>query len=319
MEQILNEIRLPYSDPGINAMAAGAAADSRDALYGMRFSQNEEYFLELPRVIEVPSFPIHHDVRRPEPSGTYLDSLRKVVGQLVKLLPATFRDLVHFFDPADPLKPAFYHLYKVQEVVYVYTLRMDLLNRPLETETTVPGTNATTPSYRTRRIYLESELIPLDGIERADGRIRALRVRQLVSNTWIGETGKGYQLRGIWMDADLSKLFSRLFLPVGKRTHPFLPFFCKYKTVCSFVPVPEAPARKRALPVLHRALNLLAPEMERIQESLKNSPFSENAAFFRELRDRVPEAWKELYHDVSIRPYLNARDMKEYELDYPRT
>lgn len=319
MEAVLNEIRLGYSDPQINALAASASEDARDSLYGMKFSQNEEYFLELPRDIEVPRFPIHHDVRLRNPSEAYLEPLRATLRQLAILLPGTFRDLTHLFDPADILKPAFFHLYKVQESIYLYVLRIDLLNRALETELVEPGSNEETPAYRTRRLYLESELIPLEGIEREEGRVRAFRIHQLVSNTWIGETGKGYQLRGIWMDADLSKFFSKLFLPEDKRVYPFLPFFCKYKTVCSFVPVPEGSARKKALPVLHRALGFLGPEMERIQDILKGSSFSESNEEFRELRGRIPPAWKELYREVSIYPYLNARDQKEFELEYPRS
>ncbi len=319
MEAVLNEIRLGYSDPQINALAASAAEEARDSLYGMKFGQNEEYFLELPRDIEVPRFPIHHDVRIREPSEAYLSALRTTLRQLAILLPGTFRDLTHLFDPADILKPAFFHLYKVQESIYLYVLRIDLLNRPLDTELVEPGTNEETPAYRTRRLYLESELIPLEGIDREEGRIRSFRIHQMVSNTWIGETGKGYQLRGIWMDADLSKFFSKLFLPEDKRVYPFLPFFCKYKTVCSFVPVPEGAARKKALPIYHRALNFLGPEMDRIQGILKGASFSESNEEFRELRGRIPTAWKELYREVSVRPYLNARDQKEFELEYPRS
>ena len=319
MESILNEIRLAYSDSQVNSLAASAPPEARDSVFGMRFGQNEEYFLELPREIEVPRFPIHHDVRLQEPSEVYLRALRITVRQLAALLPETFRDLSHLFDPTEILKPAFYHLYKVQESVYLYVLRIDLLNRPLETDLVEAGTNETTPAYRTRRLYLESELIPLEGIDRDAGRIRAFRVKQMVSNTWIGETGKGYQVRGIWMDADLSKFFSKLFLPEDKRVFPFLPFFCKYKTICSFVPVPDGASRKRALPVLHRALAFLGPEMERIQGILKGSAFSESDKSFLALRARIPPSWKELYRGVSVRPYLNARDMKEYELEYPRS
>ncbi|NLJ45816.1 MAG: hypothetical protein GX430_04570 [Treponema sp.] len=320
MEPILNEIRLEYSDPQINTLAASAPPESRDSVYGMRFGQNEEYFLELPRGIEIPPFPIHHDVRLREPSEDYLRALRATVRHLTALLPETFRDLSHLFDPADILKPAFFHLYKVQESIYLYVLRIDLLNRPLETDLLEAGTNETTPAYRTRRIYLESELIPLEELDRdEEGRVRAFRIKQMISNTWIGETGKGYQVRGIWMDADLSKFFSKLFLPEGKRVYPFLPFFCKYKTVCSFVPVPDGASRKRALPVLHRALEFLEPEMERIQGILRGTAFSESDERFLSLRSRIPPSWKQLYKDVSVRPYLNARDMKEYELEYPRS
>jgi len=319
MESILNEIRLAYSDPAVNALVSGVSEKAMDVPFKTRFGQNEEYFLELPTEIEIPHFPIHHDVRQARPSTIYLESLRSVVRQLVQLLPSTFRDLSHLFDPTETLKPGFYHLYKIQESIYLYVLRLDILNRPLETTLLEAGTNDIIPSYRTRRLYLESELIPLDSIEWENNRIRAFPVRQLISNTWIGETGKGYQVRGIWMDADLSKFFSKLFLPDGKRVYPFLPFFCKYKTVCAFVPIPEAPSRKKALPLLHRALDFLKPEMERIQNLLKESAFSETNEDFRKLRDQIPLSWRELYREVSVSPYLNARDMKEYELVFPKS
>jgi len=319
MEAILNEIRLPYSDPEINALAASAPEDAQDSPYRMRFGQNEDFFLDLSREIDIPHFPIHHDVQRPDPSDSYLESLQKTMEQLAGLLPSTFRDLSHVFDPVDTLKPGFYHLYKIRESIYLYVLRVDLLNRPLETELLETGTNDITPAYRTRRLYMESELIPLDRATRGTDGAMSFQVRQMISNTWIGETGKGYQVRGIWMDSDLSKFFSKLFLPAGKRVYPFLPFFCKYKTVCAFVPVPEASARKQVLPILHKALEVLEPEMKHIQDILKDAPFSEGSEDFQKLRARIPDSWRDLYRDVSVTPYLNARDMKEYELVYPKS
>ena len=55
--------------------------------------------------------------------------------------------------------------------------------------------------------------------------------------------------------------------------------------------------------------------MERIQNSLKAGSFSETMPEFIELRDRVPTSWKEILKGVSVRSYLNARDMKEYALE----
>ena len=69
------------------------------------------------------------------------------------------------------------------------------------------------------------------------------------------------------------------------------------------------------LPLLHRAISFLAPEMERIQNSLKASSFSETMPEFIELRDRVPASWKETLKGTSMRSYLNDRDMKEYALE----
>ncbi len=42
------------------------------------------------------------------------------------------------------------------------------------------------------------------------------------------------------MDADLTKFFSKLFLPAGKKTYPYYPYLCKYKTVC------QSPDRPRS-------------------------------------------------------------------------
>lgn len=69
------------------------------------------------------------------------------------------------------------------------------------------------------------------------------------------------------------------------------------------------------LPLLHRAISFLAPEMERIQNSLKAATFTEEMPEFRELRDRVPASWKETLKGISMRSYLNERDMKEYALE----
>ncbi|HET7838274.1 MAG TPA: hypothetical protein VFL04_00845, partial [Rectinemataceae bacterium] len=179
-----------------------------------------------------------------------------------------------------------------------------------------PGTNDATPAYRTRRLFIESELIPLEAVMWELGRAKAFKVKQLVSNTWIGETGRGYLVRGIWMDNDLSKFFSKLVLPDGAKTYPFYPLFCKYKTICAETPQPGPEGRKRMLPLLHRAIGLLAPEMERIQNSLRSSPFSETMPEYAELRSRVPPNWREVLRGVSTRAYLNDRDMKEFSLEF---
>ena len=36
--------------------------------------------------------------------------------------------------------------------------------------------------------------------------------------TWKGESGEGYMIHGIWMDADINKFFSKLVLPKGRIT-----------------------------------------------------------------------------------------------------
>lgn len=147
------------------------------------------------------------------------------------------------------------------------------------------------------------------------GRAKAFRVKQLVSNTWIGETGRGYLVHGVWMDDDLSKFFSKLLLPEGVRTYPFYPLFCKYKTVCAEAAFPGPDYRKRILPLLHRTTTFLAPEIDRIQNSLRDQPFSETMPEFSELRRRVPAAWREVLKGITTSVYLNERDMKEFSVE----
>jgi len=315
MDQLLNEIRVVYPDAEINTILSSIPEAAPSVGSSVRYNQNEELFLELERELLVPRFPIHHDVRRDEPSALYAYALRDLVRQLVAMLPDIFRGMTYFFDPAEALRPRFYRLYKVEDSVYLFLLRIDLMFRHFQGEVVEQGTNDVTPAYHTKRLFIESELIPLEAVMWEMGRAKAFKIRQLVSNTWIGETGRGYLVRGIWMDTDLSKFFSKLVLPDGARTYPFYPLFCKYKTICGEAAPPNPETRKRMLPLLHRAIAFLAPEMERIQDSLKNEPFSEKMPAFVEIRNRVPPTWREVFRGVSTRAYLDERDMKEFALE----
>jgi hypothetical protein len=315
MDQLLNEIRVVYPDAEINMILSAISSTASSVKSAVRYNHNEELFLELGTELLVPRFPIHHDVRHDEPSALYAYALRDFVHQLVALLPDIFRGLTYFFDPSEPLRPRFYRLYKVEDSIYLFLLRIDLVYRHFQGEIVEPGTNDITPAYRSKRLFIESEIIPLEAVMWEMGRAKAFKVKQLVSNTWIGETGRGYLVHGIWMDADLSKFFSKLILPEGSRTYPFYPLFCKYKTVCAEVAPPDPDLRKRILPLLHRSIAFLAPEMDRIQDSLKNDPFSETMPQFVEMRGRVPPAWLEVFRGFSTRAYLDERDMKEFALE----
>jgi hypothetical protein len=319
MDQLLNEIRVAYPDAEINTILSAIPEGAPSIGSAVRYNHSEELFLELASEILIPRFPIHHDVRRDEPSALYAYALRDFVRQLVLAIPEVFRGLTYFFDPSEPLRPRFYRLYKVEDSVYLFLLRIDLMFRHFQGEIVEQGSNDITPAYRTKRLFMESELIPLEAVMWETGRAKAFKVRQLVSNTWIGETGRGYLVHGIWMDSDLSKFFSKLVLPEGARTYPFLPLFCKYKTVCAEAAPPGPENRKRILPLLHRAISFLSPEMDRIQGSLKSNPFSETMPEFVELRDRVPPAWREVFKGFSTRAYLDDRDMKEFALEIADT
>jgi hypothetical protein len=315
MDELLNELRVAYPDAEINAVLAGIPQSASGASFNIRYNHSEELFLELDTELTMPRFPIHHDIHSDVPSAPYAYALKDLVKQLALIMPDVFRGLTYYFDPSEPLKPHFYRLYKIEDSVYLFLLRIDLIFRHFQGDIVEAGSNDTTPAFRTKRLFLESEIIPIEAVMWELGKARAFKVRQLISNTWIGETGRGYLVHGIWMDNDLSKFFSKLVLDEGVRTYPFYPLFCKYKTICAQAVPPGPERRKCLLPLLHRAIGFLAPEMERIQGALRSGTFSEAMPEYIELRNRVPSSWRDTLRGVSMRSYLNERDMKEYELE----
>jgi hypothetical protein len=316
MEQILNEIPVASPDAGINGLLGSIPESAENVPCAVRYNHNEEQFLELGSTVEVPRFPIHHDVRVEKPSGDYVSSIRDLSGRLAELLPGIFRGLSYSFDPTDPLKPRFYKLYKVEDSIYLFLLRLDLVFRHFQGEVIESGTNDVTPVYRTKRLFMDSELIPLEGIRMDRGQARSFTVRQLVSETWIGETGRGYLQHGIWMDNDLTRFFTKLVLSEKVSLYPYFPLFCKYKTVCAQAAPPTPEQRKCLLPLLHRSIAFLAPEMGRIQSSLKTRKFSESLPEYLDIRARIPASWRSVLSGFAIRSYLNERESKEYALEH---
>jgi len=309
------EIRCAYSDPQLNALLAsippGAQAFSR------HFNQVEEFFVRAGREYLVPQLPIHHDVRRPEPERNYLDRLKEVMAQLAALLPQVFRQLTHLFDPADILRPSFFKLYRLEDRLYLYLLRADLAYRPQSHRVLVKGSNDFTPAYSTPELFLEASFIPLAQAESSGGRVQRFRIEPLLSSTWMDETGRGYFVQGIWMDNDLTKFFSRLFLPEGGRLYPFFPYACKYRTVCQNVIRFSAEQRQALPPQLDRVHAFLQPLMPEIEASLRGASFSEDNPTFRRLRLLVPEAMTGSWAGIRVQAYLNEQGQKEFRIDDP--
>jgi hypothetical protein len=177
------------------------------------------------------------------------------------------------------------------------------------------GSNDTTPRYAARKLFLEPLVIPLEQVVRGNGEVEAFRIRQTISQTWIGEQGRGYFVQGIWIDSDLTKFFSRLFLPPGMKCYPFYPYLCRYKTICQSVIELGPERRKTNIPDLHRALEFLSPAMDSIQAVMKSASFSEDMGYFRELKRRVPESWYSAWAAVRVAAYLNESDRREFSLD----
>ncbi len=313
MEQISNEIRVGFADQRINGLLESIGTEQRP--YRRHFSQSEDFFLHLEGPLSVPHFRIHHDVRQSEPSSDYAAALTTVTAQVARLAPQLLKDLTYFFDPAEILRPCFYHVYRVDESLYLYLLRIDLMMRATESTVQEKGTNDLTPAYATQRLFLEPIVIPLEEVVLANGRVKGFRVHQTISQTWIGEFGRGYFQQGIWMDADLTKFFSRLFLPAGRKTYPYYPYHCKYKTVCQSL-IGLSPAQRAAsVPQLHRSLGFLLPSMERIQAEMERSSFSEEMPVFLELKKTVPAEWYDAWSTIRVQSYLNEADMKEFRID----
>ncbi len=312
VESVSSEIRVGCTDRQINGLLTSAAGVGS---FTRHFSQGEEFFLRLEGDITVPAFPIHHDVRQTEPSAGYIEKLRSVVSQIAERVPQVLRDLTYFFDPAEILRPCFFKLFRLGESIYLYLLRMDLMLKPSEGTIIERGSNDATPRYSTRKLFIESVLIPLAEVVQDDGHIRSFRIRQTISQTWIGEQGRGYFVQGIWMDADLTRFFSRLFLPRGVNIYPFYPYLCRYKTVCQAIINPGPEGRKATIPFLDRALEFLVPVMDRIQSMMKNASFSEDLGYFKELKARVPAAWYEAWKGIRVEAYLNEAERREFRVE----
>lgn len=313
MEQVLGEIVCPYSDAHINESLA--SLDGTSGAFTRHFTQNEEFFIRLKEPIRVPSFPIHHDVRVQTPDSSYTKALRTVTENLLSQAPHVFASLKHLFDPAEIHRPGFYTVYRYKEMTYLYLLRLDLNYRPNQHRVVEKGSNDVTPVYETQDIVLEPDIIPVEDITEEKGKRTSFHVEQLISQTWIGETGRGYFVQGIWLDRDLTKFFSKLFIPTGTRIYPYFPFTCKYRAICHSLVDLTPKGRERGVPLLHHAREYIRPYMEDIQDDLKQNEFSTELESFQRLKAKVPAHFHDAWSSVQIKAYLNDQEMKEFALD----
>jgi len=312
--QTANVIRCTYTDPTINNLLKQGGSGT--GTFSRHYNQVEELFFRFDRAFTVPQFSIHHDVRNPEPEQRYVQLLAEVLEQLIPLAPQMFQGLTYMFDPAEILRPGFFQFYRFEDSQYLYLLRLDLMHRPQVHGVLHKGSNDLTAAYSSDLLFLEAAIIPIREVHTQSGEIATFIVDQTISNTWVDEIGRGYLVQGIWIDNDLTKFFSKLFLPEGKRTYPFYPFVCKYKTICQNL-IDIAPGvREKLLPYLHGALGFLRPVMPEIEGSLKEQNFSESNVTFRRLKRSVPPPWSDIWSSLHLEMYLNDQDMKEYRINY---
>lgn len=314
MEQILGHIPLHYTDVSLNSALSNQPDPKVRTTYTRHFNHSEEFFLRFGRPFVVPSFPVHHDVRRKVPLPDYMDKLRTCLLEVHTLVPELLGGLNYLFDPAEVLRPAFYRLYRAGEQYYMYLLRLDLTCRPQIHTVIERGTNDMTPSYRSHELVLEADLIPLTGVTKTNGAVSGFRIDQLISDTWIGETGRGYFVQGIWLDAELTKFFSKLVMPAGRRLYPYYPFSSKFRTITGAVINIDPEGRKATVPVLQRTREFLGPHIEEIQEVLRGSQFAEDLPLFTSLRTRTPAAIRGAFAGLHMQLYLNDQEMREFEV-----
>lgn len=313
MAKLQDEIRINFTDGEINGMLSGRS--SGISTVTRHFNQNEEFFLKLSEEFFVPSFPIHHDVTVPAPTKRYLETLKIFLSGVTPLVPQVFSDLTYFFDPTDILRPSFFQLYRMGEINYLYLLKVDLAYKTHEHTLIQAGTNDATAEYRSRKLFLEGTVIPLDSVQKLDGRVSSFKIKQTVDQVWIGETGRGYLVQGIWIDHELTKFFTKLFIPDKKRIYPFYPFQCKYKTICQEIIDFDNEGRRKNAPYLHRVLAFTTPLMKVIQRAVQSNDFSEDLPAFKAIKSRVPPSWHAFWENLTVKPYLNEQDMKEFLIE----
>lgn len=312
MEQGAGSIQLNTSDPEINAMLQRSS--ERAVGFSRHFSQGEDFFLRLGQSFEVPSFSIHHDIRQTSPSPRYRTALRGLIDTLQQLVPGIFSGLTYLFDPAEILRPTFFQMYRVGGESYLYMMGIDLVCRPQKHQIIERGTNDTTPVYRTSELVLDTDVIPLKELIRNGDRTTGGVIEQLISETWIGETGRGYFVQGIWLDTDLTKFFSKLILPAGKRIYPYYPFSSKYRSICAHPIGLDQESRRQIIPLLHRFKSFLRPHISTIEQILREQQFSESLDQFLAIKQQVPPEWQQRFAPISMSVYLNEEEQKEFEV-----
>ncbi|MBI9101371.1 MAG: hypothetical protein JEY99_03070 [Spirochaetales bacterium] len=307
------KIQLHYRNSEISGIIEELSLGSTH--YSCRFNQNEEFFLHLDDEFTIPAFKIHHEVSQTIPDKIYLEKIKTVLKGVIPLAPEVFHGLKYFFNPAENLRMSFFQVYRANGNSYLYLMKIDLEHKPGQGIILTQATNDQTAEYRTRNIFIECDIIPINTILSQE-KPPAFILEQNISQTWIGQRGKGYLVQGIWIDAELTKFFTKLFLPQGQRNYPYYPFSCRHKTICHTPVNLSVEGRKKHLLMLIKSAHFLKPRMERIEAAMKQDNFSESNPVFQAIKKEVPPAWTEPWKNLKVTPFLNEFDMKEFTIDF---
>ena len=301
-------ISVAVSDEGINHSLPSVT--ELPGSYTRHFTNEEQFFLKFQRALTVPSFPIHHDIRNPRPQAGYPELVRSVVEQITPQAPDLLAGLRYFFDPGDIGRPAFYLRINQSEGSFLFLVRLDLRFRPSVHEVIEAGTNDQGPVYRTNELPLEVDILPLS---RNDDE--SMLIQEVFSETWVGETGRGYFVQGIWIDRDLTRFLSTAVTPRGHRIYPYFPVTCKYRSLGLSLVEFDAEKRGGYVELLADIYATIAPRAREIEAALREQDYDPSLPLLEEMRDAMPPELTEPWRRFSTRPYLNDRDMREFALE----
>ncbi|MCL2705465.1 MAG: hypothetical protein FWE72_04565, partial [Spirochaetaceae bacterium] len=176
------------------------------------------------------------------------------------------------------------------------------------------GNNDITHKFSTENIFLDIDLLPIEKVIERDKNTTDYFIRQSVSQTWIGETGRGYFIQGIWMDNELTKFFTNIFLHKEILSYPYYPFTCKYRTLTHFPLKFEPLYRKKHITILDRSYNFLLPFMREVEKVFKDFLFSKEMDIYKSIKEKIDINWYDDFSNLKISRYLNNHGMKEYEV-----
>ncbi|MCL2792823.1 MAG: hypothetical protein FWD87_07005 [Spirochaetaceae bacterium] len=309
MDQILNVISVRQDNNEINKIIGNFEEQQP---YTMHFSQSEDFFLKIKKTITMPHFKIHHDIKNLYPDDEYITNLSSIIKEMLPFISCLIANTVYFFDPAEPLRPVFYKLYNIEGKYYLYLVRLDLSFKPHDCEILERGDNDTTHKFSTKNIFLDIDILPIEKVIERDKNTTAYFIRQSISQTWIGETGRGYFIQGIWMDNELTKFFTNIFLPENMFSYPYYPFSCKYKTLTYFPLEFEPLYREKHILILDRSYNFLLPFMREVEKIFKDYLFSKELDIYKNIKEKIDTKWYRDFSSLKIDRYLNNRGMKEH-------
>lgn len=312
MSRNANAIDTSYTDDSITAILSARGTDTSQNKTSEKteqvhcwYNQNEDQFLNLTKPIIIPSFPVHHDIDNNEPPPNYIEQIFTLSRQIMEQQPQLIANTQWFFNPIAILSPSFYKIISFKHTEYLYLCMIDLNCRPLEDEIIEKGSNNSTHTFQTNRLYFECDFFPL---KKREGNV--LHLDQTIPATWKGEAGQGYMVHGIWMDSDINKFFSKLMLPKGTRNHPYYPLTCKQHCISMNAWGIETPEN------LQRITSYITPKLDLILQELQTVPFSETSELFTSIKNEIPQNLGNRWKDISVTRYLNDMDQKEYHIEF---